>query len=172
MVKNIEFPKCVVFDLDYTLWPLWIDTHVTAPFKPSKNDPGVLIDKYGTEICFYSDITGILQELRNQKVTLCVASRTCAPKYAKQALNLMKVPIDGSLKPAIEFFTYVKAWPGSKMDHFKEIHNESGIDYREMVFFDDESRNREVERLGVTFLEKIKKNSLNILSFLKNHMHG
>lgn len=135
-----------------------------------------MIDKYGTEICFYSDITGILQELRNQKVTLCVASRTCAPKYAKQALNLMKVPIDGSLKPAIEFFTYVKAWPGmsfntflsiqkisiiilltsyceigSKMDHFKEIHNESGIDYREMVFFDDESRNREVERLGVTF---------------------
>ena len=26
-------PKVIAFDLDCTLWPFWIDTHVKAPFK-------------------------------------------------------------------------------------------------------------------------------------------
>ncbi len=33
--------------------------------------------------------------------------------------------------------------------HFAELHKESGIPYEEMLFFDDERRNRNVESLGV-----------------------
>lgn len=41
-------------------------------------------------------------------------------------------------------------YPGSKIAHFKRIRERTGVEYSEMLFFDNESWNvREVERLGV-----------------------
>jgi magnesium-dependent phosphatase 1 len=65
-------------------------------------------------------------------------------------LKLLKIPNgSGSLQRAIDYFDYMQIYPGSKTTHFERIHRETGIEYEEMLFFDDESRNKNVEVLGV-----------------------
>ncbi|KAI9748634.1 MAG: hypothetical protein M1815_003093 [Lichina confinis] len=50
---------------------------------------------------------------------------------------------------ALDGFDFLEMYPGSKKTHFKRIHAQSSVPYNEMLFFDDESRNRDVEQLGV-----------------------
>lgn len=57
-----------------------------------------------------------------------------------------------SSKPAYEFFDHVQIFPGDKKSHFAKIREASGVGYEDMLFFDDEARNRNVEALGVVML--------------------
>lgn len=53
---------------------------------------------------------------------------------------------------ALDYFDYIQIFPANKTQHFSRIHQASGIEYEDMIFFDDEARNRNVEtELGVTF---------------------
>ena len=47
------------------------------------------------------------------------------------------------------FFDYMEIYPGDKRTHFQKIQAQSKLPYEEMLFFDDEPRNRNVEELGV-----------------------
>ena len=53
---------------------------------------------------------------------------------------------------ALDYFDFVQIFPANKTQHFAKIHQVSGIRFEDMLFFDDEARNRNVEmELGVTF---------------------
>ncbi|XP_043795795.1 magnesium-dependent phosphatase 1-like [Apis laboriosa] len=136
--KNYK-PKIIVFDLDYTLWPFWIDTHVNPPFKKKGND---VIDSHGQIIKYYKEVPDVLKYLYEEGYELGIASRTSEIQGAKQLLNLFNWD---------NYFKYKEIYPGSKVTHFSRIQKISETDYKDMIFFDDEYRNiKDIEKLGVT----------------------
>ncbi|OWZ36733.1 magnesium-dependent phosphatase-1 [Cryptococcus neoformans] len=146
------YPLLVAFDLDYTLWDLWIDTHVTPPIKRNGDVVNQLVDRRGQNLSFYCEVPSILAELKHRRIHVAAASRTSAPELAKEALGMLLLPANegGDLVKAISYFNTMEIYPGSKLRHFREIHRKTGIPYEQMLFFDDEHRNFEVESLGVT----------------------
>lgn len=142
-------PKLIVFDLDYTLWPFWVDTHVTPPLKASaKHDSAK--DRFGESFAFYDDVPSILHNIRHYGIKVGAASRTSAPELGREMLRLLHIEADGKRKKAIEFFDHMEIYPGSKITHFTKLQQATGLKYEDMLFFDDEARNRNVESLGVT----------------------
>ncbi|XP_031826076.1 magnesium-dependent phosphatase 1 [Nomia melanderi] len=139
MSEMARKPKIIVFDLDYTLWPFWVDTHVTPPFKKKGND---VVDAHGQIIRYYKEVPEVLKRLSDEGYELGVASRTSEISGAKQLLNLFNWE---------KYFKYKEIYPGCKVAHFSKIQKASGTDYKDMIFFDDEHRNIvDVGKLGVT----------------------
>lgn len=75
-------------------------------------------------------------------------------------LKLLKIPTkpvvdqasrasSSATTKAIEFFDQLELYPKSKITHFERLESSTSISFDEMLFFDDENRNREVEQLGV-----------------------
>ncbi|CAG9860604.1 unnamed protein product [Phyllotreta striolata] len=146
---SLENLKLIVFDLDYTLWPFWVDTHVSPPFK--KAPDGKVVDSRNKHIQCYPEVPEILKRLYGEGYILAVASRTSEIQGARQLINLFEWN---------KYFTYYEIFPGSKTTHFNRIKSLSGLSYNQMIFFDDEERNiRDIKKIGVVSI--LVKNGVN-----------
>ena len=137
-----------------------------------------MLDRWGESFAFYPEVSSILAAAREKGIVMSLASRTHAPAVAKNMLHGLQIPnSDGDEKTptlkAWDLFTYPQIYPGSKTAHFRELqqrlstpkgsqlvslppssNNLQGrsIPFEDMLFFDDEGRNRNVQtELGVTF---------------------
>ncbi|KAJ5707765.1 magnesium dependent phosphatase [Penicillium malachiteum] len=156
---GLPLPKLIAFDLDYTLWPFWVDTHVSAPVKPRDNNSRV-VDRWGESFAFYPAVSSIIYACKSRAIPLALASRTHTPDLARDLLKSLHIiptfsdnlAANSRTSRALEYFDFIQIFPANKTQHFSRIHQASGVEYEEMLFFDDEARNRNVEtELGVTF---------------------
>lgn len=125
-------------------------------------------DRHGESFTFYPDVPGVLLAARMKGVKVAAASRTHAPDVAMELLRILHVfdqvgvsrsgdestgkSTAGSLKPAKDYFDNLQIYPGNKIQHMEGIKKKLGVDFADMLFFDDEERNRNVEReRGVCF---------------------
>ncbi len=124
------------------------------------------MNRYGGSFGFYPDIPSILYSAHARSLPLALASRTHTPDLAAKMLRLLHVPTPAAASPttpspinssaaapieAFKFFKYKEIFPGDKKTHMRNLKASSGVDFEDMLFFDDETRNRNVEQLGVTF---------------------
>ncbi|KAG8531021.1 uncharacterized protein KY384_004378 [Bacidia gigantensis] len=155
---GLPIPKMFAFDLDYTLWPFWVDTHVTPPLK-AKEGGAKSVDRFGESFAFYRDVATILATMKSlpSPPLLATASRTHTPDLAQTLLKQLTVPTTPwipattTFKPAREFFDQHQIFPGDKKTHMTRLSEKTGVAFEDILFFDDETRNRNVETLGVTF---------------------
>jgi magnesium-dependent phosphatase 1 len=116
--------------------------------------------RWGESFAFYPAVSSILHACRSRNIPLGLASRTHAPDLARDMLKALHIIPTFSDNPAadtrsiraLDYFDYIQIFPGNKTQHFTRIHQTSSIPYDEMLFFDDEARNRNVQtELDVTF---------------------
>lgn len=144
-----SFPKAVVFDLDYTLWPCWCDTHLEEPLKKVLGDS--IVDAVGFELRIYEGVRSSLKLLKEKKIPIIAASRTARPDLAKKLLSLFEV--DGECM--MSYFDVLQWGQGSKVNHIKraisQLQLNKELDHGDVILFDDELRNRDVEQINCYF---------------------
>lgn len=147
---SAEYPKVIVFDLDYTLWPCWCDTHICMPLKLLGKTE--VIDKYGFRLKLFKDVESIITELKSNGVHLVGASRTATPRIAQELLSLLHV----NDVPLIQFFDSLQWGQGSKIRHIKQAAKELRMTQElrngEFILYDDESRNQDVVSINCEFV--------------------
>lgn len=155
-----NYPNIAAFDLDYTIWPCHCDTHLDPPFKTVPSSDGqvlTVVDSRGFVLKLFRDIPRILSDLKDNDVEIISASRTWAPEIAKELLKLYKIDYHGEIISLNKIFVQSEWGDRSKIGHLrdavKSLHgkNENLQNYT-MCLFDDERRNKDVEREGVKFI--------------------
>lgn len=139
-------PKLLIFDLDQTLWafdaaqPRFQTPHRLAP-------EGVQCQAAVAKP--FKEAAEIVRHLKGSGQRLAVASANSQEKVCASLLQHMGFLQDRAGFGGIEK-SIMAIYPGSKTAHFKQIADGSGLEFREMLFFDDRALNvRAAQKLGI-----------------------
>lgn len=173
-------PRLVVFDLDFTFWHPEMYELYGAPFKKNPHTGAVTDRSGEQVHFFPAvhSVLSILQtDPQFSDTEVAVASSTTEPQWARTCMRLMDVDVvsggggargsgdeneDGedtssgddqvqcTKKSLQSIIDYQAIYPRNKRVHFKQLKDESGVEYEDMLFFDNEYGNiHNVGGLGV-----------------------
>ena len=163
-------PKCIVFDLDYTLWPFILDQHIFLPFqvKTDSNERKCVYDSQKTLVKPYQHVSSILatlkhlnesidEETESERVRLAIASRSTAKDAADELMGLFGWT---------GVFDSIQIFSGNKQNHLKNIQRYLQVDFEQILFFDDNKMNlKHTSTLGITGYQLHRKDGLSIPEF-------
>ena len=121
-------PSLIVFDLDNTLWT----PELYQLRKLQRNDVFPVANR---DVKIFLPAWEILQQIGNNdddsilaNTKFAIASRTKSGEWAHNLLDQFGIR---------DKFDYVEIYTGDKKAHFANLKSQSGIDYQDMLFFDD-----------------------------------
>ncbi|RHY26716.1 hypothetical protein DYB25_011996 [Aphanomyces astaci] len=162
-------PKLVVFDLDFTLWYPEMYELAGAPFRRSAK--GVVSARDGEEVHLFDAVHPVLHEIafgvEFVETQVAVASRTTYPDWARECMNLIMVQfkelteaekavqrrkrLNAEGETLANLVEYQAIYPTNKHVHFKQLADDSGVAYSDMLFFDNEYGNiRDISAMDVS----------------------
>jgi len=140
-----RLPRVLVFDLDGCCWDpemyeLWGGG---SPFTQAKD--GSLKDKRGTRVDLLGDVREILLELHTHPkwadTEVAIASTCDEPSWARECLRKFPlapgVPMERAFRQ--DCCEIYKA--SGKNQHINAIAEKTGVDIKEMMFFDNQTNN-------------------------------
>lgn len=131
---------CFLTLIDFTLWPLHVDCYVDPPFKP--DGKGGATDVHGSRINLFPDVRDIISNIQECGIPIAAASSTTAPKASRELQKVLQI---------YDNFDFSEIYPKRKFSHFESLQRKSQVDYKDMIFFDDEQWNiSDITTLGVT----------------------
>eukprot|EP00403_Amphidinium_massartii_P029245 CAMPEP_0178391178 /NCGR_PEP_ID=MMETSP0689_2-20121128/11030_1 /TAXON_ID=160604 /ORGANISM="Amphidinium massartii, Strain CS-259" /LENGTH=151 /DNA_ID=CAMNT_0020011715 /DNA_START=69 /DNA_END=520 /DNA_ORIENTATION=+ len=141
-----ELPRVIVFDLDGTLWePEMYMIRGGSPFRTTDNGNRVF-DRRGEEVELLGKTREILETLagcdavKDGRSTLAVASTCDEPEWARECLRLFRFR-EGKLTMS-EILPVQEIYGAhSKVVHFERIRKQTGADYEDMIFLDNQMNN-------------------------------
>ncbi|KAK3272432.1 hypothetical protein CYMTET_19271 [Cymbomonas tetramitiformis] len=138
-------PRLVAFDLDATVWFPEMYMLAGPPFKRSTR--GKVFDCAEEEIRVYPGARAALQQLAEDDAFLetkvAYASRSNRTKWGLELLQLLPLR-EGRGLSLRQVANHSLIYPGCKKTHFQELRRDTGLAYTEMLFFDNERINVEV----------------------------
>lgn len=118
-------PSLVVFDLDNTVWTP--ELYTLRKLERQNIQP-----RAHQDVKLFPATKKIIDVLRTDdrfaKTKFAVASRTKSVEWAHDLLKQFGLT---------DFFDYIEIFPGDKSTHFRNLQSQSGVDYKDMIFFDD-----------------------------------
>lgn len=139
-------PKCIVLDLDFTLWPTFFSAHTLPPYIPLNHRPSQLlcVDKSTHKprmLSLYPEVLHTIQFCLDHDIMVSVASKNSNREDAQAILRSL------GLWHRLHF---PQIFHNRKTYHFRNLKSITHFDYSEFMFFDDDIRNVAVcKNIGV-----------------------
>mmetsp|Transcript_4107 Transcript_4107/g.7527 ORF Transcript_4107/g.7527 Transcript_4107/m.7527 type:complete len:286 (-) Transcript_4107:251-1108(-) len=130
-------PKCIVLDLDFTLWPTFFSAHTLPPYIPLNDHPSqvLCVDKKTHKprlLSLYPEVLHTIQFCLNNDIMISVASKNSNRDDAYAILRSLGL---------WHRLHCPQIFHNRKTYHFRNLKSITHFNYNDFMFFDDDIKN-------------------------------